>query len=73
MEEILFLLSRRTIDIEAELCHERSAASTSKDNTHCRSRLGCQVHLTKELDGMVAKLPSATRNMYVDGAKARTH
>jgi len=32
-----------------------------------RSRLGCQVKLTKELDGMVAKLPSATRNMYVDG------
>ena len=23
--------------------------------------------LTKELDGMVATLPSATRNMYVDG------
>ncbi|KIR54630.1 adrenodoxin-type ferredoxin [Cryptococcus gattii Ru294] len=31
------------------------------------SRLGCQVKLTKELDGMVATLPSATRNMYVDG------
>jgi len=25
------------------------------------------VFLTKEVDGMVAKLPSATRNMYVDG------
>ncbi|WVQ74135.1 hypothetical protein IAR50_003727 [Cryptococcus sp. DSM 104548] len=37
------------------------------------SRLGCQCRLTKELDGMVATLPSATRNMYVDGAKARTH
>ncbi|PWN35259.1 putative YAH1-ferredoxin of the mitochondrial matrix [Meira miltonrushii] len=33
------------------------------------SRLGCQVKITKELDGMVAQLPSATRNMYVDGAK----
>lgn len=32
-----------------------------------RSRLGCQVLLTRELDGMVAKIPSATRNMYVDG------
>lgn len=31
------------------------------------SRLGCQVKLTKELDGMVATLPAATRNMYVDG------
>lgn len=32
------------------------------------SRLGCQVKLTKELDGMTATLPSATRNMFVDGA-----
>lgn len=31
------------------------------------SRLGCQVKLTKDLDGMVATLPSATRNMFVDG------
>lgn len=31
------------------------------------SRLGCQVKLTKELDGMTAVLPSATRNMFVDG------
>lgn len=27
------------------------------------SRLGCQVTMTKELDGMVVKLPSMTRNM----------
>jgi ferredoxin len=27
------------------------------------SRLGCQVKMTKELDGMVVKLPSMTRNM----------
>jgi len=31
------------------------------------SRLGCQVKLTPELDGMTATLPSATRNMFVDG------
>ncbi|TFK53224.1 hypothetical protein OE88DRAFT_1793653 [Heliocybe sulcata] len=30
------------------------------------SRLGCQVKLTRELDGMVAQLPAATRNMFVD-------
>lgn len=33
------------------------------------SRLGCQVRLKPELDGMTVRLPSATRNMYVDGAK----
>ena len=27
------------------------------------SRLGCQVEMTKELDGLVVKLPSMTRNM----------
>jgi len=32
------------------------------------SRLGCQVKLTKELDGITATLPAATRNMFVDGA-----
>ncbi|PWN21953.1 ferredoxin [Microstroma glucosiphilum] len=37
------------------------------------SRLGCQVKLTKATDGMVAQLPSATRNMRVDGAKAGHH
>ena len=31
------------------------------------SRLGCQVKLTKELDGLTCTLPSATRNMFVDG------
>lgn len=27
------------------------------------SRLGCQVKMTKELDGLTVKLPSMTRNM----------
>lgn len=36
------------------------------------SRLGCQVVLTRDLDGITATLPSATRNMFVDGKKA-TH
>jgi len=37
------------------------------------SRLGCQVKLTKEMDGMSATLPSATRNMFVDKAKPTKH
>ena len=31
------------------------------------SRLGCQILITNELDGLVVSLPSATRNMLVDG------
>lgn len=30
------------------------------------SRLGCQIKITKELDGLVVTLPAATRNMMVD-------
>jgi ferredoxin, 2Fe-2S len=30
------------------------------------SRLGCQIIITQELDGLVVTLPSATRNMLVD-------
>ncbi|KAH9063285.1 2Fe-2S ferredoxin-type domain-containing protein [Lactarius vividus] len=37
------------------------------------SRLGCQVRLTRELDGMTATLPAATRNMFVDGAVSLYH
>ncbi|KAI0052770.1 ferredoxin [Auriscalpium vulgare] len=37
------------------------------------SRLGCQVKLTRTLDGMDVQLPSATRNMFVDGKKPTHH
>lgn len=30
------------------------------------SRLGCQIRMTPELDGLVVTLPEATRNMMVD-------
>ncbi|WAR24434.1 ADXH1-like protein, partial [Mya arenaria] len=31
------------------------------------SRLGCQIVLNKELEGIEVKLPPVTRNFYVDG------
>lgn len=37
------------------------------------SRLGCQVTLTQLHDGMLIRLPSATRNMYVDGHVPQPH
>ncbi|RLU21553.1 hypothetical protein DMN91_005926 [Ooceraea biroi] len=37
------------------------------------SRLGCQIILTKELDGIVLELPKATRNFYVDGHTPTAH
>ncbi|CAD2104608.1 adrenodoxin-type ferredoxin, putative [Plasmodium vinckei lentum] len=37
------------------------------------SRLGCQVKLTKELDGIKVQLPPMTRNFYVDGHVPTPH
>lgn len=37
------------------------------------SRLGCQIILTKEMDGIVLTLPKITRNFYVDGHVPKPH
>lgn len=37
------------------------------------SRLGCQIVLTKEMEGMELRLPKATRNFYVDGHQPKPH
>ena len=37
------------------------------------SRLACQIEITQELDGLSVSLPSATRNMYVDGYVPEPH
>eukprot|EP00892_Ulva_mutabilis_P003177 jgi/Ulvmu1/12860/UM098_0045.1 len=37
------------------------------------SRLGCQVIAQPELDGMVMRIPDATRNFAVDGHRPKPH
>jgi ferredoxin len=37
------------------------------------SRLGCQITITEDMDGLVLQMPKATRNFYVDGHKPRPH
>lgn len=37
------------------------------------SRLGCQILLDKNMEGMELELPKATRNFYVDGHKPKPH
>ena len=44
-------------------------APALKDN----SRLGCQITLSKDLDGLELTLPSVTRNFYVDGHTPQAH
>eukprot|EP00922_Rhytidocystis_sp_ex-Travisia-forbesii_P020629 GHVS01030320.1.p1 GENE.GHVS01030320.1~~GHVS01030320.1.p1 ORF type:complete len:232 (+),score=44.77 GHVS01030320.1:160-855(+) len=38
-----------------------------------RSRLGCQIILTKKLDGLTVMLPPMTKNFYVDGHIPQAH
>ncbi|GLI64259.1 hypothetical protein VaNZ11_007461 [Volvox africanus] len=37
------------------------------------SRLGCQVIVTKGMDGARVRIPAASRNFYVDGHKPKPH
>eukprot|EP00794_Sanderia_malayensis_P008001 gene8001-8860_t len=37
------------------------------------SRLGCQIILTKDMEGMQLTLPKMTRNFYVDGHVPKPH
>lgn len=37
------------------------------------SRLGCQVIVTEEMDGITVEMPKATRNFYVDGHVPKPH
>ncbi|ORX56349.1 ferredoxin [Hesseltinella vesiculosa] len=37
------------------------------------SRLGCQIEMCKDLDGITVRIPSATRNLRVDGSKPVHH
>lgn len=37
------------------------------------SRLGCQITVTEEMDGIELEMPKATRNFYVDGHKPKPH
>ena len=37
------------------------------------SRLGCQITVTSDMEGVVLEMPKATRNFYVDGHKPKPH
>jgi len=37
------------------------------------SRLGCQVLISEEMDGVMVEMPKATRNFYVDGHIPQPH
>ena len=63
------ILEQRIYDQLAEpVEEEEDLLDLAYGLTHT-SRLGCQVKVTRNMENMVVKLPSATRNFYVDKSK----
>ena len=66
--------------LEQEIFDKLTAAKEEEEDlldlafrlTHT-SRLGCQVIVTDEFEGAKITIPSATRNLYVDGHKPKPH
>ncbi|EIN13821.1 ferredoxin [Punctularia strigosozonata HHB-11173 SS5] len=67
------ILSPEHYDLLPEPCDDENDMLDLAFGLTDTSRLGCQVRLTKDLDGITATLPSATRNMFVDGHKPTHH
>lgn len=54
-------------------CRESCTIWTCFFNIYFPSLSGCQIILTKEMDGIELVLPKATRNFYVDGHVPQPH
>jgi len=57
----------------AEPCDEENDMLDLAFGLTDTSRLGCQLTVSKELDGITLRLPRATRNMAVDGYVPKPH
>ena len=63
------ILPEDIYDTLEEACEEEEDMLDLAYGLTHTSRLGCQVFVTAEMEGMTVKLPSHTRNFYVDKSK----
>ena len=63
------ILDDNTYDELEEPCEEEEDLLDLAYGLTHTSRLGCQISVTREMEGMTVKLPSATRNFWVDKTK----
>ncbi|KPA86850.1 putative mitochondrial electron transfer protein [Leptomonas pyrrhocoris] len=67
-------LQEKAMDLFEEATDEENDMIDQAFYPEPTSRLGCQLRLKKGVhDGLKVKMPRATRNMYVDGAKVVPH
>merc|ERR1712227_755922 len=69
-DNVMFLAHRDDID---EITEEEEDMLDMAPYLQENSRLCCQIVLNKKLEGLVVRLPSATRNFWVDGATPEHH
>ena len=60
------ILNKKIFDSLPEACEEEEDLLDLAYGLTHTSRLGCQIKVTREMEGMTVTLPSATRNFYVD-------
>lgn len=63
------ILQQEIYDLLKEPCEEEEDLLDLAYGLTLTSRLGCQVAVSDEMKDMIVKLPSATRNFYVDKSK----
>lgn len=63
------ILEATVYDSLGEPCEEEEDLLDLAYGLTHTSRLGCQVKVTREMEEMTVKLPSATRNFFVDKSK----
>ena len=63
------ILEQDFYDSLEEPCEEEEDLLDLAYGLTLTSRLGCQVKVERRMDNMTVKLPSATRNFYVDKSK----
>lgn len=63
------ILQQEVYDSLKEACEEEEDLLDLAYGLTHTSRLGCQIKVTRSMENMLVKLPSATRNFYVDKSK----
>eukprot|EP00397_Hematodinium_sp_SG-2012_P028380 GEMP01029874.1.p1 GENE.GEMP01029874.1~~GEMP01029874.1.p1 ORF type:complete len:129 (+),score=29.89 GEMP01029874.1:195-581(+) len=67
------ILPEKTFDCLPPACEDEEDMLDLAPNLEVTSRLGCQVRVTKEMEGTEVRLPAATVNFYVDGFVPEAH
>eukprot|EP00560_Eucampia_antarctica_P002988 CAMPEP_0197831976 /NCGR_PEP_ID=MMETSP1437-20131217/12882_1 /TAXON_ID=49252 ORGANISM="Eucampia antarctica, Strain CCMP1452" /NCGR_SAMPLE_ID=MMETSP1437 /ASSEMBLY_ACC=CAM_ASM_001096 /LENGTH=169 /DNA_ID=CAMNT_0043435131 /DNA_START=114 /DNA_END=623 /DNA_ORIENTATION=+ len=67
------IIPDNVFDSMPEACEEEEDMLDMAFGLTATSRLGCQMSVTEDMDGMTIQVPSATRNFYVDGHVPQPH